>query len=223
MLTLSNVSGTISLNSDGGHNDADGVAVSGSGYPGSSFAGSYGGISGIRIPGAGALVGVFEPATAPTDSAPSDLDFTVIGNSFNSLAPALYQTFFVGDGRVGDGSGAVQQFLVPAGATRLFLGIPDAGGFNGSPGGYGDNSGAFTATLEVLVPYPRLVAPQLTGTVFSFAFQTLGGQSYTIQQTTNLVGGNWSLCTNFIADGSLYHFTTPGSAAHAQFFRVRQL
>jgi len=222
VVTLSNVSGTISLNGGGGHNDADGVLVSGGSYPSYSFAYAYGGVSGIRIPGAGALVGVFEPPTAPTSSAPTDLDFTVTGTAFTLLAPALYQTFFIGEGRQGDASGAVQQFYVPAGATRLFLGIPDAAGFGGPPGGYGDNSGTFTASLMVLVPYPQIIAPQLTGTNFSFAFQTLTNQSYTIQQTTNLAGGNWNFYTNFIGDGMPYLFTVPVGNSHAQFFRVRE-
>ncbi len=64
--------------------------------------------------------------------------------------------FYIGDGLIGDGSGAAQQFVVPAGATRLFLGIPDAPAFNGGPGGYGDNFGSFTASF-VVTPEPSSV------------------------------------------------------------------
>jgi hypothetical protein len=222
VLVVSNVSGTISLNSGGAYNDADGVIVSGGGYPGWSYAGVYGGISGIYLPGAGALVGVFEPATGPTSSAPATLDFTSLGTGFTSLAPALYQTFFLGDGRAGDGSGTIQQFFIPAGATRLFLGIPDAGGYNGSPGGYGDNSGAFTATLEVLVTGPQLLGAHWSGTNVIFSFETLTNQSYTVQQNTNLATASWTDCTNILGDGSIYQFTAPVTDAGQRFFRVRQ-
>jgi hypothetical protein len=216
---LSNVSGAITLNSGNGYNDADGVA-SGSGYPSSSFAYAYGGISGIQIPGAGALIGVFETASGPTDSAPATLDFTSLGIHFTSLAPVMNQTFFLGDGLQNDGSGLRQQFCVPTGATRLFLGISDAGNFGGSPGGYGDNSGNFTASLQVLVAGPQLVTPQWTDTNFSFGFATLTNQNYTVQQTTNLAGGNWQDVTNFTADSARFQFTMPTGNHPTMFFRV---
>ena len=152
VVTMTSVTGTISLNSNGGQNDPDGVVVSG-GYgltlPNASYASAYGGISGIKQPGAGALVGVFETSSAPSGSPPATLDFTTIGNNFTSFAPALNQLFYIGDGLTGDGLGAVQQFIVPAGATRLYLGISDAPGFNGAPGAYNDNSGNFTVSFQV--------------------------------------------------------------------------
>ena len=46
------------------------------------------------------------------------------------MSPQLRQVFFVGDGRTGTGSGTVQQFVVPAGATRLFLASSDGIGAN---------------------------------------------------------------------------------------------
>jgi hypothetical protein len=222
MVSLSNVSGLISLNGGSGHNDADGVLTSGGGYPSSSYAGPYGGISGITIPGAGALIGLFESATPPSGSPPPSLDFTVLGTNFTSFAPALYQTFFMGDGLTGDGSGTVQQFLVPAGATRLFLGITDAGGFNGSPGGYGDNSGAFTASVEAFVPDPQILQLQLVRTNLNFDLQTFVNQSYTIQQTMNIAGSNWSFYSNFIGDGLVDHVNVPATNGPARFFRVTE-
>src|SRR5579884_802774 len=66
VLTIQSVTGLITLNGGTGSNDADGVLVSGTyntGLPnGNSYSGPYGGISGITNKGAGALVGVFEPA-----------------------------------------------------------------------------------------------------------------------------------------------------------------
>jgi hypothetical protein len=53
----------------------------------------------------------------------------------------LKQPFFIGDGLTGTGTGAVQDFIVPSGATRLFLGTMDAFGWF-------DNSGQFTVTVN---------------------------------------------------------------------------
>ncbi|HME68245.1 MAG TPA: hypothetical protein VKM54_00015 [Myxococcota bacterium] len=66
--------------------------------------------------------------------------------SFSSLSPLLKQPFFIGDGLTGNGSGSVQQFIVPAGATRLFLASGDAFGWY-------NNTGSFTLDV-VAVPEP---------------------------------------------------------------------
>lgn len=90
------------------------------------------------------LVGVFlgpdEPLVAPPalnyDSANSQVNF----------APMIGQTFFIGDGFTD--SSVQQNFYVPAGATRLFLGFVDAWNFQGAPSWYGDNYGQVTATFH---------------------------------------------------------------------------
>ena len=222
---ITNVSGTISLNGNGGQNDADGVVVSGGGYPAWSYSGPYGGISGIKIPGAGALVGVYEPATAPASStAPDTADYySGIPTNFTALLPLLYQTFFIGDGLMGDGGGSAQLFQIPQGATRLFLGIPDAGSFDGPPGGYSDNSGAFTVTVKVLVadtPSVTFTNVQTSGTNFSFSFPTLTGQSYTVETSTNIGAGSWTYYTNVTGNGSGFKVTLPSNQGGARFFRV---
>jgi hypothetical protein len=53
----------------------------------------------------------------------------------------LQQLFFIGDGLTGTGSGSVQTFIVPSGATQLYLGTGD---------GYGwyNNSGSFSVTVN---------------------------------------------------------------------------
>jgi hypothetical protein len=98
------------------------------------------------------LAGVFLSDAAPSGPAPASLDFsgTAIGRSFSSLAPALQQTFYIGDGLTGEGSGAAQSFLVPDGATRLFLGIVDGSYFVGGPDYYDNNRGSFVATFSVV-------------------------------------------------------------------------
>jgi hypothetical protein len=167
ILTMSSVTGAITLNSGGGQNNPDGVVFSGSyglSIPGASQMNAFGGLSGIEGPGAGYLVGVFETSSAPSGAPPASLDFVTFGTNFANLSPALNQVFYIGDGLTGDGSGSVQQFNVPAGATRLFLGISDAPFFVGGPGAYGDNSGNFTATLLV-VPEPTTMGLIVSGAV----------------------------------------------------------
>ncbi len=44
--------------------------------------------------------------------------------------------------------GAKSTVTVPAGATRLYLGIPDANGFNGASGTYDDNGGELKVTVH---------------------------------------------------------------------------
>ena len=105
---------------------------------------SWGGISGIiNAQKSMFLCGVFLGPNEPADPAPPRLDFTNNMN-FLSLAPLIGQTFFIGDGLTGTGSGTVQQFLVPDTATRLYLGFADAlefGNPTSYPGFYWDNCG----------------------------------------------------------------------------------
>ncbi len=110
---------------------------------------ALGGLSGYNGP-QGALVGVFLDGANPKDeSAPDALDMESLGTEFATLTPALGQVFFIGDGLTGTGSGAAQTFVVPGGATRLFLGIADGSGFGGAPGCYGDNIGAFQVQVNL--------------------------------------------------------------------------
>ena len=137
--------GTVSLNGGGNFNDADG---NNSAVASSSNSG-YGSIAGITAPGAGYLTGVFVSSTGPSGAAPVPLNFVVangFGTSFTELAPLLDQVFYIGDGLTGDGTGTRQTFYVPEGAGTLYLGISDAGGYNGGAGSYGDNSGSFNVT-----------------------------------------------------------------------------
>lgn len=195
-VTVTSVTGTISLNSQGGFNDPDGTVVEGSyglSIPNASAMNPYGGISGITAPGAGYLVGVFTTGVAPTGPAPASLDFVStdtggINTNFTTLSPQLYQVFYIGDGLTGDGSGTLQQFNVPAGATTLYLGISDAPGFDGSPGAYNDNSGNFTVTfvasLSAPAPQPTIVltSPPIDETVVT-------GSTIPLEASVNDPGG----------------------------------
>ncbi len=111
---------------------------------------------------ADALIGVFVNAGAgpiaingsgvPTGFV-TGLDYQAGGNANEGLgaySPALDQIFFIGDGLTGTGTGAVQQFTVPAGATGLFLGIGDSvgGSYNNEGSLSVDVSGANAVTPE---------------------------------------------------------------------------
>jgi len=58
--------------------------------------------------------------------------------------------------------GAGGSFIVPIGATKLYLGLPDGFSFQGPPGTYNDNTGGFTVT-GVGVPEPATWATMLIG------------------------------------------------------------
>lgn len=93
------------------------------------------GIADVRMP-INALLGVFLDDRQPNKtSAPAGLDFSSdASRDFDTLKPGLKQPFFIGDGM--NSRGKVQQFIVPPGATRLYLGTMD--GFEWS-----NNKGAF--------------------------------------------------------------------------------
>ena len=116
---------------------------------------SFGGVSGILHSSRTMfLVGVFLDANEPVDPAPARLDFSggAIGDDFTVLSPEIGQTFFVGDGLSGTGSGLTQQFIVPPSATRLYLGFADAADFgapSSAPGYYGDNAGQLSAIFSI--------------------------------------------------------------------------
>jgi hypothetical protein len=129
---------------------------------------SNNGIAGANWP-IDALVGVFLDASQPDSSAaPSSLDFTT--TNFTTLSPGLKQAFFIGDGLTGTGSGTVQTFIAPPGATRLFLGTSD--GF-----GWFNNTGSFLVGVGLggpaPTPTPTVPPPTSTPTGPAAAVPTL--------------------------------------------------
>lgn len=136
---------------------------------------SVGGISGYRNGNnTPALVGVFLGDTQP-ETAPATLDFSEnqLGENFEVLAPVLGQVFFIGDGVTREG--ARQKFFVPAGAKKLYLGLPDGDNgvrYHGAPLGYGDNSGTVSVRAEATSGLePRFLNARFpsSGTAFSLA------------------------------------------------------
>jgi hypothetical protein len=112
-------------------------------------------ISGIQYTGDEMfLIGVFLGASLPATQVASIGDYGVGGSGITptqvTYAPLVGQTFFVGDGLAGTGTGALQQFIVPTGATRLFLGFADAMFFNGQANMYNDNTGSLAVNLQIM-------------------------------------------------------------------------
>jgi Flp pilus assembly protein TadG len=130
-------------------------AIAGTGQHGSSYemvgpdgdpndieahrAGAEHGKSSLTAP-IDSVVAVFLDDSVPSGTPPANLDFTTpASREFSTLSPQLKQVFFVGDGRRSDGT--IQQFVVPPGATRLYIGKMD--GFE-----WNNNSGTSTVTIH---------------------------------------------------------------------------
>ena len=102
------------------------------------------GKSGIKAPLV-SLLGVFLGQTELTPSLNSlvkDLDYGTLGTKFRYFAPELGQVFYIGDGIGETTSEYRQQWRIPPGASRLYLGIMDGAEWS-------NNSGSFTVRCEV--------------------------------------------------------------------------
>ncbi len=126
-----------------------------------------------RIP-LDALVGVFLNDGVPIDPAPDQLTYPAENFAFESLSPEQNQIFFIGDGLTGTGDGTRQLFVVPAGATRLFLGTSD--GF-----GWFNNTGEFSVSICRLAS--QVEGPKLEATNVFF-----DQENYEIDFGETLVG-----------------------------------
>lgn len=79
---------------------------------------------------------------------------------------------------------------------------------------------ALSATAGACTLRLKIGPPSLDGGALSFTMQTASGQSYTLQQTTNL-SGPWGTYTNFTGTGAVRQFLIPLTSAR-QFFRLAQ-
>lgn len=113
--------------------------------PGGPTPAAENGIGDVKMP-INAFMGVFLNNNAPnTTPAPTEVrDYTTSASRaeqyYNDID--MKQPFFIGDGKTGWGSGNTQYFMVPEGATRLFVGIMDGHEWS-------NNVGAFNVTTSV--------------------------------------------------------------------------
>lgn len=159
-MTINSVTGLVDCCFGPASAGADGASGSGTSISG------YQGISGIVHTSVHLfLVGVFLDDSVPADPAPPTLSFSGSDGGFTELSPALRQTFFIGDGLTGTGTGAQQTYHVPVGATRLYLGFADGLAFQGLPGYYHDNVGDLVVDLHLQnstwVPQQKLLGSMI--------------------------------------------------------------
>ena len=93
------------------------------------------------------LTGVFLADKPGKPAKALDFSDDKVGTTFATLEPALGQAFFIGDGLTGTDSGDRQKFVIPKGATKLYLGYADGFSFQGAPRYYGDNKGGLSVAL----------------------------------------------------------------------------
>jgi hypothetical protein len=128
--------------------DPDGAAA----YPDeSSFGvGPANGVGTYNGP-ASALIGVFFDDSTPSGTGGlASQDYTLAGAmTATAYSPQLSQIFFIGDGLTGDGTGDVQVFTAPTGATRLFL--ADADSLGSSTGNLGSLAVNFSSSADITV------------------------------------------------------------------------
>jgi len=161
ILTGQAVTGTVSACPACGSVGPDGSNL-GSQPPATNISSSGTTISGIQYTGVEFfLVGVFTGASLPGSQVASIGDYGNIASGITSTqgtySPLVGQTFFIGDGLTGNQSGSLQQFIVPTGATNLYLGFADAMSFVGQAGMYNDNAGSLAVNLQIM---PATAAPE---------------------------------------------------------------
>jgi len=170
--------------------------------------GPQNGMSDVTMP-ANALLGVFlDPDRPDATAAPAPLDFsTDASRDYLTLSPQLQQVFFIGNGRVAGGN-VLQRVIVPAGATRLFLGTMDGRRWL-------TNDGEFIVEVsaEASLAFHRTATNLLVSWPTSAA-------NYNLYTATNLSpSAIWQRVTNIsVVNGRLT--ATNNLAAPMQFFRL---
>ncbi len=139
-ITLTNVSGQGSNDPTLSMYNADGTSSAGISntydWAATGTVPSEHGMSSITAPH-NAIIGVFLTNSVPDNPSTTAamLDFsTQTERDYTSLSPDLQQTFYAGTGLTS--GGATQTFVVPANATRLFLGTMDGHEWSNNVGGF---------------------------------------------------------------------------------------
>jgi len=160
ILTFGNATGGVS---NGGGCPPACAAIDGAGFT-SHSAGPQNGISNITAP-ISSLLGLFLDDAPPNLSAAAGaLNFQTLGLDFLSLSPLLKQVFFIGDGETS--AADTQQFIIPTGATRLFLGTMDGFGWFNNTGAINVDVTLLNAQIPNGIPEPgtlALLAIPMTG------------------------------------------------------------
>jgi len=159
-------------------------------------AGAENGIATLRAP-IESLLGVFIGSEQPSLSpSPAGLDFsTPASRDALVIRPQLKQVFFIGDGLAS--AGANQYFVVPSGATRLFLGSMDAFAWN-------NNIGSFTVEVtHTIVPGDVFLDVEFYAGV---TIDAPVGSTNRIEYVTDVEDNNWHTLTNIVLPHSPFLF-----------------
>jgi Flp pilus assembly protein TadG len=143
-ISFSNASGSVANSATATSVSPDGnssqILGHGADSPGGATPDDENGVADVVMP-INAILGVFLSESAPnTTSAPSRRDYSTAASRDQTAYDdiALKQPFFIGDGRTTGGT--TQQFKVPVGATRLFMGTMDGHQWS-------NNLGSFQITI----------------------------------------------------------------------------
>jgi uncharacterized repeat protein (TIGR03803 family) len=104
--------------------------------------------------------------------------------------------------------------ILPGGGPLLLNGMLFGAA---SQGGTNGNGVIFQAS-----PPPTILSSQASGNNLLFSFQTFDGLSYTVQKSTNLIGSNWILYSNFMGNSTIKQFTVPITNSPQLYFRLSQ-
>ena len=150
-MTFDGVNGNAGNSSSSGNFSADGNSSDIE----SNYTGNDNNVLGMTGP-LNCLVGVFlddnPPNTTPvptpdTSACPTDYT-TQAARDQLTYSPMLKQIFFIGDGRTSDGE--VQQFVPPAGATRLYLATWDGYEWSNNVGSFSVTDHATPGSIELV-------------------------------------------------------------------------
>ena len=144
------------------------------------------GICGITAPFQ-SLIGVFLGPERPDLSPPATtLDFsTIASRDLPVFSPLLKQPFFIGDGK--NSLGQLQKFIIPQGATRLFLGSNDSYGWR-------YNKGIFL--VSILTDFKSEVDSISVSMCPSIRVTGQVGANYRIEASTNME--DWEFMSRFV-------------------------
>jgi HYR domain len=164
VVTFPSITGTV--NPISGVTPDNGPEGNGARGTGSMDVESWRGISGIvDAKNCMFLIGAFLGDGEPAMPAPPRLDFTD-RERFDTLAPLLGQTFFIGDGNG-------RRYVVPEGATRLYVGFAEAFFCKGKPGYYGNNAGRLEVVASGVLDGPDARLDTTAPEIFEASNQTV--------------------------------------------------
>ena len=152
-----------------------------------------------------------------------------VNGGYNATIPPADGNFAF-DGRSvwsGNSGGFIQTVVsLPAAAAGQNIQLrwscgTDNGNDDGGTGWYIDSisiSDGFYTCCNPLVP-PEILDPQLIGTNIVFSFQSVAGQTYSVQSKTNLLNPVWTTFQSLTGDGSIISITNAATLPQ-RYYRI---